>query len=141
MTTTAPKAKRYRSPNKLKPTDALQSFYHNFLKPFLGEFKLHEGQKQFEEGVEAFFNVEARPILWCRATSAFRMPGKMWRTPSEPYTLVEGVGRRQVTVGSAVVVRLDAAMPARVDVEFDDQVFVLTHAELAVIQTKLKPVV
>ncbi len=126
------------APSKVGSTPALKDLYISFLKPFLSQYYIHEEQTLMAEGVEGFFSVKSRPISWCKAKRSFTMPGYMWRSPSRPFDFIEGVGRRYVKPGSSVVIRSDANLPDKHDVEFDEQVFVLSDAELSVVKEYLE---
>lgn len=126
------KDRKKRAPNKIKDTPALTALYDYFVKPFLRDYHLHLEQFETQEGYEAFFSVNERATLWCICHTSFTMPGDSWLDTSHPYNVVKGVpGRRYVKPGDGVVVRLDKRLPDRNEVEFDEQVFVLTRAQLA----------
>ena len=133
--------KRVRAHRRLGATVAGRGIYKLFVKPFLNQYTLHHGQNSFKEGLEAFFNVNSRPIIWCRAQEAFKMPGEMWASSSQPYKKVIGTGDRLVHRGSVVVVRRDLTVKDKNEIEYKDQVFVLTDAQYEVIKEKLKPLV
>ncbi len=132
---------RKRAHRRLGATVAGRGIYKLFVKPFLDAYNLKEHQTSFKEGIEAFFNVEQRPIMWCKALEAFKIPGEMWASPSEPYKKIVGTGDRLVHRGGVVVVRQDLTVKDKNEIEFKDQVFVLTDAQFAVIKEKLKPIV
>lgn len=134
------RAKRLRGPNKLYSTEAARALYALFVKPFFNAFTLRPDQDYWREGLEHFFSIHTRKIVWYRAEQSFYMPGSMWASLSHPYVTVQGTGSRYVAQGKGLWVRTDEAMPDRNEVEFEDQVFVLTNAELQVIKEKLKAV-
>lgn len=128
------------SVNKVGVTDSGNKIYQWFIKPFLKGFTLTEDELEGEKGIEAFFDIENRKVVFCKATRSFTIPGPMWASPSQPYKLVPGVGRRYVTKGQGFVLRMDRATPDRSEVEFEEQVFVLSRAQLAAIQDFIKVV-
>lgn len=127
-----------RAPNKIRHTDSLVLLYQKIVRPFLDMVYLHPEQRELKEGVETFFSVTSRPITWAHATESFTLPGPMWRDQSHPFNLLPGTGRRYVKAGDGVCVRQDANKNT-VEIEFEEQVFVLTEAQFAVIKEKLKP--
>ncbi len=129
MSTTANKQKRVRSPNKIKPSRATHGFWKFFLKPFTEAYNYSVNHSSEVEGYEAFFNVNKRRVTYCKARVAFKMPGRLWRTQSTPFVCIEGTGRRYVKRDEAFVLRIDVERPEQVEIEFDEQVFVLTPAQ------------
>ena len=127
-----------RAPNKLKSTESIQELFDGYLKPFLDHYTLHHEQRRMKEGAEAFFSVASRPVTWCKSREAFKMPGTMWVDTSHPTALIDGVGRRYVKPESELIVRLDEQRPDHNEIEFDEQVFVLTDAEFFTIRDHLR---
>lgn len=140
MTAMKVKQKRKRGPNRLKETEAFKLFYSGVLQPFFRRYTLNDEQSYLRDGVEAFFNTQTRSTLWCAAVESFTLPGLMWSDPSHPFHLVQGVGRRYVKKGDGFVLRQDSELPDRNEIEFEEQVFVLTEAELNAIKSKFKTV-
>lgn len=136
------KQKRVRGPNRLYSTPAAIALYRGFVRPFMDAFTFSDIERtRWIEGIEKFFNIDSRRIVWCRAKESFYIPGPMWATTSQPYNKIPGVGRRYVNVGAALYVRQDTERPDFNEVEFDNQVFVLTDAQLRVVEEKLEPIV
>jgi hypothetical protein len=134
--TPSPGASRYRAPNKIGATVALKQLYDKFFKPFMRHFDPKNDWDVLTEGAEAFFGLPYRRIAWCKATEAFKLPGGVWASQSEPHKVYQGAGRRHVRKGDSLVIRRDMKLKKN-EVEFDEQVFVLTDAELAFIEEKI----
>lgn len=133
------KFRKKRAPNKLPGTSALIHLYQKIVRPFLNRYTLHEEQRELKEGIEGFFGLPQRRVVWCEVIEPFTMPGVMWITPSHPLKLIGGTGRRYAKRGDDFVLRLDEHRPDHNEIEFDEQVFVLTDAELDAISHKYKP--
>lgn len=131
-----PRKSNRKSP-RLEATPALKDIYNFFVKPFERAYCSQWHENTFSETVEAFFNTQSRNLSFCKASMSFTMPGGMWRAENRPYELIRGTGRRHIKTGDALVVRTDEATPNRCELEFDEQIFVLTKAEFDVIKTKL----
>lgn len=129
---------RVRRHRRIGQTTSSKALYQWFVKPFLKEYTLPADASHWKEGLLAFFNVDRRPIVWARAKEAFKMPGQMWSSQSQPYKLVEGTGDRVVYRGAPLIVRRDLTAPDRNEIEFREQVFVLTEAQYNVIREKLE---
>ncbi len=113
-----------------KETEEGLRIHELFLKPFCREHTLEEGQTNAVEGIEAFFNVHTRRVYYVRANKSFTIPGGMWASLEQPTRIVPGVGRRYMAAAQTGVLRVDKTMPDRSELEFEDQVFVLTSAHL-----------
>lgn len=127
-----------RGPDKLYETPASVALWQRFVRPFLESFTMLSHERLFEDGPAYFFNVDGRRIQWCKCVTQFKMPGAMWLSESEPFFTIEGTGKRDVRPGAALIVRTDGALPDRNEIEYADQIFVLTDAELAFVHEKLK---
>ena len=132
------KPKRDRGPNRLYETEAGKLIYKMFVRKFIDHFTLNEAQTIFSHGVPSFFGVAQRSIVWYRSKERFTLPGSMWSRPESPYHLVDGTGRRLVIEGQALIIRTDERTPDRNEVELDEQVFVLTEAQLNFVLEKLE---
>jgi hypothetical protein len=130
--------RKRRAPNKIKETNAGNTLYRFFIRPFLDRFSLLEEQLEFKEGMEAFFGYPGRRLAWCKAKEGFTLPGLMWADPSIPHKLIPGTGRRYVPKGAGVIVRLEEGRKDYNEIEFDEQVFVLTDAHLAIVNPYLE---
>lgn len=131
---------RKRAHRKMGPTLATRGIYKLFIKPFLNNYTLVEGQT-FKDGIDAFFNVSQRPVLWCRALDAFKIPGVMWESSSQPYRRIDGTGNRMVAKGDSFILRQDLTVADKHEIEFKEQHFVLTDAQYEVIKDKIKAIV
>jgi hypothetical protein len=132
---------RKRAHRRIRGTVASRGIFKLFVKPFLKHFALPEEHSAWKQGIEAFFNVNERPIMWCKATETFKLPGEMWVNQSQPTKRIAGTGNRIVTRGAPLVVRLDLTVSNKNEIEFREQVFVLTDAEYNAIKDKLKPII
>lgn len=127
--------KGYRRPLEETPDGIL--FFKLFLKPFLSELTLGDEQTNAVEGIEAFFSATTRKVMYVKASESFTIPGPMWASLEQPTRLVPGTGRRYMAKGQYGVLRMDKTMPERSEIEFEEQVFVLTRAHLSYILEKL----
>jgi hypothetical protein len=132
------KPKRYRSPNKIKPTEVTATFWRYFLKPFAEAYNYAQGQEERVEGYAAFFGASHVRVAYGRARQPFKMPGTQWAETSGPKRFIDGTGRRHVKVGDVFVLRFDAKYPDRCEIEFDEQVFVLNEAQYDAIAEYIK---
>jgi len=92
----------------------------------------------YEKLYEAIFHAKGRDIIRYKAAHEFRIPGLYWETPN---IRIEGNGKRKVKVGDKVLVRMDVAMPNRIDVQRDvdnGDNFSLTKAQWNSIKRKLE---
>ena len=121
-----------------KETEEGKEIYRLFIQPFLAEYTLEEGQVGAVEGIESFFNLATRKTHFVRCTTAFNIPGLMWESPERPTRLIPGVGRRYMAPKQVAVLRMDKTMPERSEFEFEEQVFVLTRAQLTFILEKVE---
>lgn len=126
------------SKNRFGPTDTLKRIYELFVRPFIKQYVTHDSLENV--AIDAFFNSTDRKVYFCKAKEPFRISGPSWASESEPFRLVPGAGRRHVEKGQPLVLRLDRRTPDRSELEFDGQVFVLSKAELALIQEKIEVV-
>lgn len=121
---------------------SIRQFYRLFIEPFTKAYSFSEDQHEEEDiprlGVEAFFGVEFRSVLWARARSKFEMPGAVWDSLDKPHIIYAAGGRRNVNKGDELIVREDIRTPDRTDIEFDGQVFMLTAAQYQVIKPKIE---
>ncbi len=124
--------------NKVGSTIAIRKIWRFFVRRFLAEYTLPPDEKSHEGGVEAFFNLPNRRVAFCRASEAFTIPGPKWASDEQPYLLIPGVGKRAVPKGAGFVLRVDKAMPERNEIEFEDQVFVMSLAQLMAIKDRIK---
>jgi hypothetical protein len=129
-----------RTPNRFKYEAAIKRIFDLFVCKFLQQVTLQEEESRVKQGIRAFFAADVRIVSFCKATEAFKMPGRTWRSLEEPNVHVAGVGRRHVPKGAALTVRLDERMPDRCEVEWDAQVFVMSQAEWLMVKEKLKPI-
>lgn len=101
---------------------------------------IEDGTNFFKKMVDAFFLVETRDVHWCRAIEQFMIPGLMWESLSRPSRLIPGTGRRHVLPGHKFILRTDDTMPERNEIEYMDQVFVLSEAQLMAIREKFEAI-
>ncbi len=131
-------ARLFGTPNKVKSTAAIRFLWQHFVKVFLSMYTMPPDEKSHEGGVEAFFGLPDRRVAFCRAAESFTIPGPMWESLDQPYILIPGVGKRAVPKNAGFVLRVDKAMPNRSELEFEDQVFVLSRAQLSAIKDKIR---
>ena len=137
MTKPKSKPKRYRSPNKVKPTEETRAFFRYFLRPFVEALTYSTNEQESIQGYERFFHFDSRRVHYAKAERSFTMPGALWADEGQPFTRVLGTGRRRVERGDLLLVRVDATTPDRCEVEFDNQVFVLTEPQYDVVAEHL----
>lgn len=122
-----------------------QTLYKLFIKNIVGRQLTNSGvitdaQSFFKTAVESFFLVDERDVRICRAKLPFNIPGPRWESLSNPSRLIPGDGVRHVPVGATFVLRTDIDMPERSELEFKDQVFVLSGAQLNALREKFEDV-
>ncbi len=125
-------------PNKVKSTPAIRALWKYFIRRFINEYTLPPDEKNHEGGVEAFFGLPDRRVVFCRAVEEFTIPGSCWASLSEPHKLIPGLTDRKLTRKSAFVLRVDARTPNRAEIEHKGRVFVLTMAQVDAIKDKFK---
>lgn len=130
------KPRKKRRPSTVPYTDAIKTIKNWFIEPFIRGLEMDRYSMDWETGVRHFFSSETREIGIYRAMEPLQMPGK--RQTEVPAFYVVGEGRRQVKIGQTLLARIDEQMPDRVDVEYDEQVFLLSAAEWQFVSEKLK---
>jgi hypothetical protein len=109
---------------------AIKEIYRYFMRPFLDVYSLHEGEREFQNGLAYFFNSSTRKVFFCAVIKTFKLPGRLWERGS-PARLIPGtIGKRHIIKGTPVVVRIDTTAPLRfADIEVGDNIYSMTEAE------------
>jgi hypothetical protein len=123
----------------------IQKIYEWFIRPLAmtvehSNYSGEEEEIKLPERIRVVFGTGMREVFFCRANCAFRLPGGVWRNLSTPSDIVYGdvMTRRLVRKGDPLVYRRDSRTPERCEVEFSEQVFVMTEAEFNVVREKLE---
>lgn len=128
--------RKKRRPSRVSYDGAIKQIYDYFIGPFTRHLYIRPDQSDFEVGLRHFFNSETRDVSVYRVHTAFTMPGG--RQVQGHANLIRGEGRRAARPTQTMIVRTDDNMYDRIDVEFDEQVFQLSHPEWATIREKLQ---
>lgn len=133
------KKKRRYKPRAVESSPEGERIYDLFIKPFLREYTLEEGETPAIEGMERFFGVPDRRVYFVKSKGAFLLPGRVWATKSAPYKIIPGSRViREMPRGAPGILRVDKRMPERSELEYGEYIFVLTQAELQFILEKLE---
>lgn len=118
---------------KPRPEPITQGSLADIYKHFFGKLLIYKPpQMELNDWMETLFHFRERDIIRYEAVTPFKMPGLFCQAP---HVKVQGIGYRQVEVGTPIFVRLDLATPNSIDVEFmggqggADQVFNLSGDE------------
>lgn len=129
-------------PKKPRPDPYTQGSLANIDKWFIRPLVVYKPPlTTLSEWYEFLFDFSNRDIVRYVAHKEFLMPGLFYLTP---FTKIQGIGHRRVSVGTELYVRKDARQPDLVDVEFNggqggaDQVFALTGAEWRLIELNIQ---
>ncbi len=136
------KARRGEKPavRTLGKTEPMEMFYKFYLKPFIKSLTFTEEQSPIRVGLELFFGINERSIQWCKVIDGFHMPGETWASSSAPFTRYNPSSGRYVAKGKYVLIRRDTREPLKAEVEFNNNVYVLTAAQLELVLEKVKVV-
>jgi hypothetical protein len=105
----------------------IKSIYRKFIEPLIPHINVGDNESSIRKAIHTFFQPDTRRVYFGKAKAKFRIPGKKWGFG--PMELVPGVGRRHTAVGDPMIVRLDETMPLRVEIEYKEQIFVMTRPE------------
>lgn len=132
--------KRTRKPRIIGTTPASDMLYRLFIRPFTEQYTVAAADSRIKTALHAFFGIHYRSIFWCRALADFTIPGKKWESESRPYKHISGEGNRKVRRGNAIIVREDIRTPDVYEIEFRDQMFVLTKSQFKSIEDYIKKI-
>lgn len=119
-------------------TEPMEMFYRHYLKPFIKSLTFTEEQSPVHVGLELFFGINERSIQWCRVMDGFHMPGYTWASASAPFSRYNPSSGRYVAKGKYVLIRRDVREPLKAEVEFNNNVYVLTPAQLELVLEKVR---
>lgn len=108
----------------------LQTIFKYCLMPHFEE-KIYNEQFDYDRELSEWFQIETREIYHIKALRPFKLPGRLWHTSNKISTKI---GRREITQGFRMLVRIDVRDGGAVDVEHwpkknVEQVFRLTREE------------
>lgn len=132
---------KYKKPLKQRRFYAapVRALFEHILKPIAQAFVIPDRDGTFDKGLRMLFNVDNREVWFCKVKVDFVMPGDSWATLRSPHPVVRGLGKRQIKKGDPVVVRVDVLMPERFcEIEHNEMIYVLTHAQWTIIEPKME---
>lgn len=121
-----------------KPT-AYKKIFSKILAPLIRLVQGGNSDKRPSGAVLDFlFDAENRLVVFAKAKSAFKMPGRPWDSLDFPHTSNHITKKRDVATGNQMVIRLDKrSVDNYCEIEYNKTVFVLTKAQWSVIRPKV----
>lgn len=127
----------------LARSEGLRRFYERIIAPMVRGLAVDPTEQEWARAkLAVWFDAPNRDIVSYKALYPFKIIGPAWETASTPLKLrVDGAGDRHVAAGDYIWVRMDARKPTELEVEFKDQVFVVSPLFFdTVMRSKLKEV-
>jgi hypothetical protein len=121
-----------------RPT-AYKKIFSKILAPLIMMIQAGSNEHKSAESVlDYLFDAENRMCFFAKVKTAFKMPGRPWDSLDFPHSTVHVTNKREVTVGSQLVVRLDKrSVDNYCEVEYNKTVFILTKVQWLTIKPRV----